>query len=557
MRASFFGLNISMTGLYASQRALDITNHNISNVNTPGYSRQTVNQKADTPIAMSDGTGMVGNGARVLGSERVRDEYLDFKYWSENVSYGEWDIKETMLSDVEAVFNEPSDSGFNTVLNDYFSAIHELSKDPSSVATRALVKEKGITLTNYFNSTATHLEKIQSDLNYSVKSKVDEINSISEQVRALNEQIYKYELQGDTASDLRDQRTVLIDKLSKLAKINAQEVTVGKLANGKDDVRFQIVVNGKFLVDNFSSYKIKYNQSDTKNNPEDIPGIYNLSWDDGTPFEPGGGELKGYIDVRDGAGDAKNEFKGVPYYQRKMNEFVRTFAKAFNEGFIDYDGDGAVDTEDTDGDGVLDVGEDANGDGVLDIGENKTGHADGYGLNSATGDALPGIRFFTMNDISAADFVASAADPTDPNDIDDLYNNMTAKNFTLSKDIQDSVDNIFTSTTAGEKGNGEVLLSIIEFRHDSKVFNEGTPEDFMRSLISNLGIDSQQSGRMSLNQETIVKQIDNRRTSNSGVSLDEEMANMVKYQHAYNAAARMITTLSSIYDTLINRMGRF
>lgn len=531
MRASFFGLNVAMSGLYASQRALDITSHNISNVNTEGYSRQTVNQKADNAISTSDHTGMVGNGTRVLGSTRVRDEYLDFKYWSENVSYGEWQIKETMLSDLEAIFNEPSDSGFNTVLNEFFSAIQELSKDPSSLSTRALVREKGKTLTNYFNSTAASLEKMQADINYTVKSKVDEINSYSEQIRSLNEQIYKYELQGDTASDLRDQRTVLVDKLSKLAKINAQEVIVGKLANGKDDIRFQVVVGGKFLVDNFKNYKIKYIQTDTKNNPEDIPGIYKLYWEDGTVFNPGGGELKGYMDVRDGAGDIKNDFKGIPFYLRKMNEFVRTFAKAFNEGFIDY-----------------------NGDGNIDIGENKTGHADGYGLNSAAGDPLPGIRFFTKNEEYSADFIGGAATITD---INNLYNNITARNLSVSGDIIDTVDNIFTSTSAGEVGNGEVLLSIIDFRHDSSVFNEGTPEDFMRSLISNLGIDTQQASRLSLNQETIVKQIDNRRSSNSGVSLDEEMANMVKFQHAYNASARMITTLSAIYDTLINRMGNF
>lgn len=534
MRASFFGLNIAMSGLYASQRALDTVNHNLANVNTPGYSRQVANQKADTPIALSDGTGMVGNGARVLGAERIRDEYLDFKYWSENVSYGEWEVKKTQLSDIEAIFNEPSDSGFNTVLNEFFAAVHELSKNPSSLATRALVKEKGVTVANYFNSTSTHLEKIQSDLNYSVKSKVEEINSLSEQIRALNEQIYKFELQGDTANDLRDQRAVLVDKLSKLAKIDAQEVTVGKLANGKDDKRFQIVIDGKFLVDNFRRYEITYQQSTTKNNPEDIPGIFNLYWEDGTEFNPNGGELKGYMDVRDGAGDINNEFKGVPYYQRKLNEFVRVFAKAFNEGFIDYDSDGTI-----------------------GAGEDKIGHADGYGLNSAAGDPLPGIRFFTMDNMSSSTFVSAAPDPTDPNDINDLYDSITAKNLTISQDIVDSVENIFTSTDAGEKGNGEVLLSIIEFRHDPKVFNEGTPEDFMRSLISNLGIDSQQAGRVSLNQETIVKQIDNRRSSNSGVSIDEEMANLVKFQHAYNASARMVTTLSQIYDVLINQMGKF
>ncbi|MGE5472840.1 MAG: flagellar hook-associated protein FlgK [Ignavibacteriales bacterium] len=554
MGSSFFGLNVAMTGLYTSQRALDITNHNITNTNTPGYSRQVISQKAETPTATSDGTGMMGNGTQITGTERIRDSYLDFKYWSENVSLGEWTTKETMLSDIEAVFNEPSDSGFNTVLNEFYSAIEELEKDPSSLATRALVREKGITLTNYFNSTAASLEKIQSDINYSIKSKVDEINSISTQICALNEQIYKYELQGDTAGDLRDERGVLVDKLSKLANISAQEVVIGKHENGADNVSFQIIIDGKYLVNNLKSYKITYSQDDVKNNPEDIPGLYNLYWEDGTEFDPGGGELKGYLDVRDGAGDTNNSFKGVPYYLRQMNQFVRTFARSFNEGYADYNSNGSIETEDLDGDGVLDAGEDTDTDGVLDIGENKIGFADGYGLDNIAGDLRPGTRFFTINEQDSATFVGAA---TLPNAISALYNNMTAGNFSLSQDVIDDLANILTTTTAGEISNSDVLLSITDFRHDASLFDEGTPEDFMSSIISNLGIDTQEAGRVGSNQATIVKQIDNRRSSNSGVSLDEEMSNMVKFQHAYNASAKMITTLSEIYDMLINRMGSF
>lgn len=534
VRTSFFGLNLAMSGLYASQKALDITSHNISNANTVGYSRQIVSQTADTPLATGDGTGMVGNGVIVTGAQRIRDQYLDFKYWSENVTFGEWEVKNTSLSDIEATFNEPSDSGFNTVLDDFFSSIQELSKNPSSLATRASVKEKGVMVANYFNSMAASLEKIQADNNYAVKSKVDEINSLSQQICALNEQIYKYETQGEMANDLRDQRTVLVDNLSKLIKIDANEVVVGKLSNGQDDKRFQIVVDGKYLVDNFRMYEVTYQQSGTKNNPEDIPGIYNLYWEDGTVFNPNGGELKGYLDVRDGAGDTSTEFKGVAYYIRKLNKFVQVFAKAFNEGFADYDGDGNI-----------------------DAGEDKTGHADGYGLNSAAGDPLPGIRFFTLDSMSSADFISDAADPTNADDINALYDNITAKNISISQEISESVGNIFTSTAAGEVGNGQVVLSIIDFRHDSKLFSEGTPEDYMRSLISNLGIDAQQARRLEKNQKTIVNQIDNRRTSNSGVSIDEETSNMIKYQHAYNAAAKLVTVISEIYDTLINRTGSY
>ena len=87
------------------------------------------------------------------------------------------------------------------------------------------------------------------------------------------------------------------------------------------------------------------------------------------------------------------------------------------------------------------------------------------------------------------------------------------------------------------------------------MFMEGAPEDFMKSLVATLGIDSQQSVRISDNQQVIVKQIENRRLSDSGVSIDEEMANLIKFQHAYNASAKMITTMAEVYDTLINRLG--
>jgi flagellar hook-associated protein 1 FlgK len=100
-----------------------------------------------------------------------------------------------------------------------------------------------------------------------------------------------------------------------------------------------------------------------------------------------------------------------------------------------------------------------------------------------------------------------------------------------------------------------VLNSLLKTRQNTKMFAEGAPEDFMKSLVATLGVDSQQAQNYQTNQEVIVKQIENRRLSDSGVSMDEEMANMVKFQHAYNASARMIQTMAEIYDTLINRLG--
>ncbi len=113
---------------------------------------------------------------------------------------------------------------------------------------------------------------------------------------------------------------------------------------------------------------------------------------------------------------------------------------------------------------------------------------------------------------------------------------------------------IAASDASGEAGNIEVLNKLLGFRRDKDMFSEGAPEDFMKSLVATLGIDAQQAGNYKDNQQIVVNQIINRRLSDSGVSIDEEMTNLVKFQHAYNAAAKMIQTMSEIYDTLINKL---
>lgn len=543
MAESFFGLNLAVRGLYAAQRNLDTVNHNLNNINTPGYSRQQAIQVASQPMALADGTGMMGTGAEVTGVKRVRDEYLDFKYWSENLSLGEWSAKKEALSDIEVQFNEPSDSGFTTIMSDFFDAMQELAKDPSSAAVRSLVKQKGVTLAKYFNSMASHFDELQKDLNYRIQTKVEEVNSYATQIQQLNRQIYITELDGSTANDMRDQRTLLVDKLSKLINIDANEVVAGYLPDGREDKHFVVTISGKALVDHFTVSKLALVQRDSAHqvNNEDIPGLYDVKWEDGNSLTIKGGELRGYLDVRDGnegrtwaAADGGNDiaspnYKGIPYYQRKLNEFVRTFARAFNEGFID------------DGDGVY-SGEAING-----------GHASGIGYGPM---ATTGIRFFTMTGdnnqpILSSDFAQGA---TTNQQIYDMYNRVTAKNFCVSADIIKDYNLIATSDTAGEAGNITTLNGLLDLRRNSHMFTEGAPEDFMKSLVATLGIDAQQAGNYGDNQQVVVNQIVNRRLSDSGVSIDEEMTNLVKYQQAYSASAKMIQTMSEIYDTLINRL---
>ncbi len=542
--STFMGFDIATRGLYTAQRGLTNVNHNIDNINTPGYSRQVLSQKASRPILMADGTGMLGTGADVTDILRVRDDYLDTKFRSEAQYLGEWDVKFTVLEEMQAMYNEPSNSGFNTVMNNFYNLLQQLATDPSSLSTRAAVKENAIMVTKYFNSVASHFEYLQNDVNNIIFAKVEEINSLADQIAKLNLQIYNYEVTGNVANDLRDQRGNLVDRLSSLINVQAYEIVCGKLPNGRDDVRFCVTISGKDLVDHRNVTRITAEQRTEKLNAEDIENLYDLAWEDGNTLTVKSGELRGYLDVRDGNDELNGspDYRGLPYYQRKMNEFVRVFARTFNEGVIDL-----------------------NGDGILD---KTNGHVDGYLLNSAEGDLPAGYRFFTMydeynNPMDSASFALGAGtaadDPLTPGTneyYDAMYSHITAKNFSISGEIfENPSNNIATMGSPGEVGNIENLRSILSLRHNTYMFMEGGPEDFIKTVISTMGVDGQQAKAHLDNQKIMTAQLDTRRQSISGVSIDEEMANLVRYQHAYSAAAKMIQTYSEILDILVNRLG--
>ncbi|NLO98754.1 MAG: flagellar hook-associated protein FlgK, partial [Clostridiaceae bacterium] len=532
---TYMGLEIAMRGLYSSQRAMANIAHNIDNVNTPGYSRQVINQTSARPLLVANGAGMLGMGSDVVSVDRIRDVFLDEKYWSEAQYLGEWSVKATIIEDMQTIYNEPSDNGYTKIISDFYSALQTLTTDPSSLSTRAMVKEKGVAVAKYFNSVATHFDHLQEDLNNMVNAKVEEINNIADQIKELNLQIYHFEVMGNKANDLRDRRGYLVDKLSRLVNCSAYEIETGlKLPNGEKETRFVVTISGKALVDHEQAVHLKCESRETKLNEEDIENLYEVSWADGNKLQLKSGELKAYIDMRDGndgimGSDGKNtpDCKGIPYYQRKMNEFVRTFAMSFNEGIVD-----------TDGDGVLDKTE---------------GHIDGYTL---TGTDPSGIRFFTMLDsygkyMSSEDFANQAlayadrmgiTDDPATTDLDEKliagYQTLTARNFSISFDIEDDPsENISASSAPGEAGNNENLNNLLAMRHNTYMFMEGAPEDFIKTVISSMGVDGQQYNQYLDIQEGITTQLENRRHSISGVSLNEEMTNLVKHQQIYGAAA--------------------
>lgn len=510
MRSSFFGFQVASQGLYTSKTSLDIVNHNIANAATPGYSRQIGNQKATRPLAGNNGKGMLGTGSEIIGIHNIRDSYLDTKYWRESTYLGEYQAKKGQLDQLEALFNEPSDSGFNTVFNDFYTTLENLNNSPGNEAYRNGVKEAAVSLARYFNSTASRLERQQQDLNFAVKTTVEEINSLGHQIQNLNRQIYGLELDGSLANDLRDERLYLVDQLSKLIDTSVEEIT-----GTNNQKEFIVRINGQPLVNHFSVQPLTIKPRADLKNPEDLPDLYDVYFSNGTKLDASHpsfrGELRGYIDLRDGS-NTNGEYKGVPYYIAKLDEFVQTFAKAFN-GVHKAEGD--YKTYDKDG----------------NLGGNFFAYID------ATGKEVE------------IDFTVT--DETDPKH----YKNMKASNFKVADAILADVKKIALSSRPGEESNTEILHALLALKRDNTMFELGEPGNYMEALISTLGIDSKEAQLFEKNQSNLVKAVNNQRMSISGVDLNEEVAYMMKYLQIYNASARMMTVIDQIYDTTINRMG--
>lgn len=487
MRTTFGSLNIANTGLFAAHRALDVTSHNIANTNTDGYSRQVLLQKASIPI-WGDPKGIMGTGVDTYNIVRIRNEYLDSKFWSQNRSVGEWTIKQENLASIETIFNEPSNTGLRQVLDEYFIALDELSKSTGDNTKRVAVVERAKTLATSINRNGHEIIDAIRDTNSAVQSKVEEINSLALQISVLNRQIYNMELGDNQANDLRDQRTALLDKLSKIIDI---EVSTNKDYHNNETL--SIKLGGITFVEHTDYQELAYVDID-------VPGITDLGagkmsqivWKgmESQKVAIGSGELRGLLDIRDGDGQGLN-YRGLRYYLGKLNEFAREFSIAINE-------------------------------------QHRKG-VDFYGE--------PGTDFFIVP-------------PEGENKINCL--NIAVSGFLLV-----DANLIAASSDIEGESNNENILKMISLKDDTSLFQstKGTLDDFIKAMLSTLAVDSQQSIRMLTNTEILAAQTDITRMSVSGVLLDEEMGNMIKFNQAYNASAMMITTLDKILDTTINRLG--
>lgn len=319
MPSTFFGLVISSSGLRASNASLNTTANNISNADTDGYSRQTTVQQAYEALRTFTTYGCAGAGVDTIAIERIRDEFYDTKYWNNQSLVGEYNVKQDYYAQIEAYFTDDSTTdGFKKIFDNMLLGLAEVKKTPDLTTTKAQFIGYASSLCEYFNNLAGNLEELQRSLNQEIKVKADEINSIASELATINQQINVVELStGGTANELRDRRTLLIDRLSEIVDVETTEVKVVDTNNPDRETgatNYIVKISGNQMLVNGSDYytlQCNARTSSEKVHQSDIDGLYELTWSNGQKFTIGKnekGELKGLLDLRDG--NNKENFYG-------------------------------------------------------------------------------------------------------------------------------------------------------------------------------------------------------------------------------------------------------
>lgn len=452
-------LNIGRSSLQVNQAALQVTSHNIANVNTPGYTRQRLVVETITPFMTS--AGATGAGVRAQEISRVYDRFLSFQAKGEREGYGRLSAEKESISQVEDIFNEVSGSGIKERLADFFNSIQDLSNNADGYTERSQVLAKANTLSYIIRSKASALSTLMTNVDSAIKDKIADVNTIASQIADLNGKIAAQESSGSSANDLRDNRDKLMADLSGLIDYNSVEdqfgqvsVFVGKgtlLVEGKGYNSLAGVLN----VDNLTDIKIN-SGSESTNITSDING----------------GELNGLLNARD---------VDIASFQSRLNSFASNLITEFNSQ-----------------------------------------HALGSDLNGAAG----GQFFSTPTSGNEAGTISVAI--TDPNKI--------AAAASPSGGAADS--------------RNALLLAEVQSKGIAALGNS-TLDSYYGAMVSDIGIRSQQASRSFEFQKFTKDQLETRIESVSGVSIDEEAANLIKFQRAYEASAKLITTADEMMQTIL------
>jgi flagellar hook-associated protein 1 len=426
--SSFMGLETSLRGLLAQQRALDVTTHNIANADRAGYTRQEAVMAAASALQIpgatqNGGLAQLGQGVDVQAYRRLRDSFADLQFRAANMTYGDGSARTSALAQVDDAFGEPSDNGLNAALSSFFDSWDALAANPESSAARQAVVGTANALTAAFSALDGRLAAISANAATEYGDIVGPNGPVMDaaaELQTLNVAIRDAIRGGGSPNDLLDRRDEILDGLSLLG-----QVSVTDQGNGMISVQFGDAASE--LVD----------ATNTVNPPAGMTAP--------------GGKLGALLGVQ----------ATIAGYRASLDGVAAQLAGAVN--------------------------------------------------------GASGITFFNGSTAAGLSIAVTAAG--------------------------------VPATATGAPGASEIARAVAALRG-------GATEARYADLVHTMGADAGAAERAAQTGKALVDAADSRRQSTNGVSLDEEMTNMVRFQRGYQASARAMSTMDEMLDVLINRTGR-
>lgn len=597
MASDFFGLQVGMSALYASRRQMEIAAQNVANANTEGYSRQRVNIST-TGVSTAAGIHSRNDGGQsgvnVDSITRSRDAFLEARALSEHSNLSYLERSQTILQRLELVFDEPGDTGIQAQLADFWAGWEDVANNPGSLAARSQLIERAGTLTSSINQATNELTELWKTSVQQLRTVVVDVNATAQRVAELNGAVKRAQAAGLNPNELLDQRDMLAMELAKQIGGEVRTIELGQI---------NVFVGGTALVrgEAFETLAVNVPSGSNITNSDQTATMVGLRWTkDDFPASVSGGETGGLL-------DALNRI--LPYYRGALSgpraesavvsgvaggvdptNLRLDFATTPQSFQINVDGGGLTTvTLDTDLSGpdvtagdlsaALNAAlEDAGVSGVIATVTEDAGDwtvsftSESYGTTStltaqAAGvDTLFANLFGVAGPATATGTGSSAVGPSIAYQLTQMVNLRHRQGVDLNG--ADGAD-FFTYSVAdgiamvsrdpnkiAAAGQGQLRLggaSALDIADISSIANG--PDNSFRTVIITLGVETQTANRRVDIQQDIAAQVDNARDGASGVSIDEEMANMVQFQHTYAAAARMMTAIDEMLNRLVNGTG--
>lgn len=607
MANGFGSFYVGNSGLVNAQNAINVTANNLANVDTPGYVREQVrfsDKSYITRVNPTIRTNMQQNGLGVSVSDvaHARDIFLDKAYRRENGRSEFYSSMYNAVAYVEDILQETDGEEFKQSVADLWKAFQEFGKDPSNSTNQSLILQKSELFLSRTTSVYSDLQKYQENINEEISDKIDRVNEIGKRVNELNYEIMKVESNGlETAMTLRDERDYLIDELSGYLNIEAKENSTGQVIIKAEGVTFvdedgfnKIGLRVKESAKGTGFYTPFWGHlSDAAKGETGYTDVFDFSMDISTEYNNDIGSIKALLYARgenygeyeyldtEAQANFSQKFKDKYAYskiddcvvaetQAEVTYLLHKVILAMNDIMVPNKTMSADEIQAAAGNGATSItAYDANGKEYQITSSTKI--LDAENCNVGADKKIPPEELFVRDNCERYTEVTYTDQNGDTqtlyvyNEEDEYDTNTLYKigNVSINPDLLKEVTKMPVYRQNGTAdSNGAVDMSLgtkitAAWQQTSMVIapDDTVPcnfEDYYDKIIDRLGISGNVYYTASQTMSATVASVDNQRQQVIGVSSDEELTSMIKYQSAYNAASRYITVISEMTDTIVS-----